>query len=111
MPATPVIDVERLNVTCGDFAAVRDLSFHVQRCEFHALLGTNGAGKTSATAVYGGPEPLILDEPTTGLDIQSRDAPWAALDRLRDEGSTIVLTPRCSPNSAASATSRWEPRR
>ncbi|TDC91572.1 ABC transporter ATP-binding protein [Actinomadura sp. 7K507] len=187
MPATPVIDVERLNVTYGDFAAVRDLSFHVRRGEFYALLGTNGAGKTStlevveghrraasgtvrifgespqdrravrprtgimlqesgfspdltvresvgligalsgrrddvdrvlgiagltrkagtrvsqlsggekrrldfATAVYGGPELVILDEPTTGLDIQSRDALWAAVDRLRDEGSTIVLT-------------------
>lgn len=45
-----------------------------------------------ATAVYGGPELVILDEPTTGLDIQSRDALWAAVDRLRDEGSTVVLT-------------------
>ena len=29
---------------------------------------------------------MILDEPTTGLDIQSRDALWAAVDRLRDAG-------------------------
>jgi ABC-2 type transport system ATP-binding protein len=35
---------------------------------------------------------VILDEPTTGLDIQSRDALWAAVDRLRDDGSTVVLT-------------------
>lgn len=45
-----------------------------------------------ATAVYGGPELVILDEPTTGLDVQSRDALWDAVDRLRDEGATIVLT-------------------
>ena len=45
-----------------------------------------------ATAVYGGPELVILDEPTTGLDIQSRDALWAAVDRLREDGSTVVLT-------------------
>jgi len=45
-----------------------------------------------ATAIYGGPELVILDEPTTGLDIQSRDDLWAAVDKLRDEGSTVVLT-------------------
>jgi ABC-2 type transport system ATP-binding protein len=187
MPVSPVIDVEGLTVAYGEFTAVRDLSFHVQHGELYALLGTNGAGKTStlevveghrrptsgtvrifgenpqdrpavrprtgimlqdsgfspdltvresvgligtlsgrrddvdrvlgvaglsrrastsvsqlsggekrrldfATAVYGGPELVILDEPTTGLDIQSRDALWAAVDRLREEGSTVVLT-------------------
>ncbi|MFN3600978.1 MAG: ABC transporter ATP-binding protein [Dietzia sp.] len=187
MPASPVIEVEGLTVTYGDFTAVRDLSFQVRHGELYALLGTNGAGKTStlevveghhratsgavrvfgesprnrqavrprtgimlqenglapdltvresvgligdlsgrsddvdrvlgvaglthkastsvsqlsggekrrvdfATAVYGGPELVILDEPTTGLDIQSRDALWAAVDRMREEGSTVVLT-------------------
>ncbi|WP_104106329.1 ABC transporter ATP-binding protein [Nocardioides sp. 616] len=187
MSASPVIDVAHLNVTYADFSAVKDLSFQVERGELYALLGTNGAGKTStlevieghrraasgtvrifgespqdrgavrprmgimlqesgfspdltvresvgligalsgrsddvdrvldlsgltrkkdtkvsqlsggekrrldfATAVYGGPALVILDEPTTGLDIQSRDALWAAVDKLRDEGSTIVLT-------------------
>jgi len=187
MSASPVIEVERLNVTYGDFTAVRDLSFQVRRGELYALLGTNGAGKTStlevieghrratsgtarifgaspqdrrtvrprmgvmlqesgfspdltvresvgligslsgrrddvdrvlgvagltrktgtqvsqlsggekrrldfATAVYGEPDLVILDEPTTGLDIQSRDALWNAVDRLRDQGSTVVLT-------------------
>ncbi|GAB3720225.1 ABC transporter ATP-binding protein [Nocardiopsis nanhaiensis] len=187
MSSTPVIDVERLNLEYGDFHAVKDLSFHVRRGEFYALLGTNGAGKTSAletveghraatsgtvrvfgenprdrrsvrprtgimlqesgfspdltvresvrligtltrradsvervlgvvdltgksgtkvsqlsggekrrldfaTAVYGTPELIFLDEPTTGLDIQSRDDLWDAVDRLREDGSTVVLT-------------------
>jgi ABC-2 type transport system ATP-binding protein len=187
MTSTPVIDVDRLNLKYGDFHAVKDLSFQVRRGEFYALLGTNGAGKTStletieghraptsgtvrvlgqsprdraavrpkmgimlqesgfspdltvkesvrlignltqrtdrvervlgivdlankagtkvsqlsggekrrldfATAVYGTPELVFLDEPTTGLDIQSRDALWDAVDKLREDGSTIVLT-------------------
>ncbi|WP_326955624.1 ABC transporter ATP-binding protein [Amycolatopsis sp. NBC_01286] len=187
MSTTPVIDVDHLNLTYGGFHAVRDLSFQVERGELYALLGTNGAGKTStletveghraptsgavrvfgksprdraavrprmgimlqesgfspdltvresvrligslteradnvervlgivdltrkagtkvsqlsggekrrldfATAVYGTPELIFLDEPTTGLDIQSRDALWDAVDRLREDGSTIVLT-------------------
>ena len=45
-----------------------------------------------ATAVYGRPELIFLDEPTTGLDIQSRDALWNAVEQLRDDGSTVVLT-------------------
>lgn len=45
-----------------------------------------------ATAVYGRPELIFLDEPTTGLDIQSRDALWEAVTQLRTDGSTVVLT-------------------
>ncbi|MDG4795755.1 ABC transporter ATP-binding protein [Micromonospora sp. WMMD1082] len=187
MSTTPVIEVDRLNLRYGEFHAVKDLSFEVRRGELYALLGTNGAGKTStletveghrtptsgfvrvfgrspqdrrvvrprmgvmlqesgfspdltvresvrlignltrraddvdrvldivdltsragrrvsqlsggekrrldfATAVYGTPELIFLDEPTTGLDIQSRDDLWATVDRLRENGATIVLT-------------------
>ena len=187
MANTTVIDVQRLNVRYGDFHAVKDLSFQVNRGELYALLGTNGAGKTStletieghravtsgevlvfghdprdrravrprmgvmlqesgftpdltvresvrligaltrrtddvgrvlavvdltrkadtkvaqlsggekrrldfATAVYGTPELVFLDEPTTGLDIRSRDELWAAVERMREAGSTVVLT-------------------
>jgi ABC-2 type transport system ATP-binding protein len=185
--STPVIEVDQLNLKYGDFHAVKNLSFEVRPGELYALLGTNGAGKTSAletveghrqatsgtvrvfghdpgdrkavrprmgimlqesgfspdltvresvnligqltarrddtgrvldvvgltrkagtlvsqlsggekrrldfaTAVYGTPELIFLDEPTTGLDIQSRDSLWESVDRLRENGSTIVLT-------------------
>ncbi|MFY1674094.1 ABC transporter ATP-binding protein [Plantactinospora sp. WMMB334] len=187
MSSTPVIEVEGLNVTFGDFRAVKDLSFEVRRGELYALLGTNGAGKTStletveghrtptsgtvrvfghsprdrqvvrprmgvmlqesgfspdltvaesvrligrltrrtdrvdrvldvvdltakaatkvsqlsggekrrldfATAVYGTPDLIFLDEPTTGLDVQSREDLWTTVERLRENGATIVLT-------------------
>ncbi len=35
---------------------------------------------------------MFLDEPTTGLDIQTRDAVWDVVEELRAQGSTIVLT-------------------
>ncbi len=38
------------------------------------------------------PRLLILDEPTTGLDPQSRARIWDEVRRLRDEGVTIFLT-------------------
>ncbi|MGO1317821.1 MAG: ABC transporter ATP-binding protein [Cellulomonadaceae bacterium] len=187
MPTTPVIDVDNLTVRYGDFLAVANLSFQVERGEIYALLGTNGAGKTStlevieghrtassgsvrvfghapsdrravrprtgimlqesgfapdltvsetvalfgrlsgrsdtvdrvlrlvdlthkagnrvsqlsggekrrldfATVVYGRPELIFLDEPTTGLDIQARDLLWDAVEQLRADGTTVVLT-------------------
>jgi ABC-2 type transport system ATP-binding protein len=38
------------------------------------------------------PEILFLDEPTTGLDPQSRAALWEQIRRLRQDGTTVVLT-------------------
>ncbi len=38
------------------------------------------------------PAVLVLDEPTVGLDIESRTAVWKFLQQLRQEGTTILLT-------------------
>ncbi len=43
-------------------------------------------------ALVGDPELLFLDEPTTGLDPQSRRQLWALLQRYGAGGGTIVLT-------------------
>jgi ABC-2 type transport system ATP-binding protein len=46
-----------------------------------------------ALALVHSPSILFLDEPTTGLDIQSRLALWAEVERLaREEGVTVFLT-------------------
>ena len=45
-----------------------------------------------ACALVGDPELLFLDEPTTGLDPQSRRALWEVLRELRARGRTILLT-------------------
>jgi ABC-2 type transport system ATP-binding protein len=46
-----------------------------------------------ALALIHGPSILFLDEPTTGLDPQSRTALWEEVGRLaRDEGVTVFLT-------------------
>jgi ABC-2 type transport system ATP-binding protein len=46
-----------------------------------------------ALALVHGPRILFLDEPTTGLDLQSRSALWEEVARLaRDEGMTVFLT-------------------
>lgn len=38
------------------------------------------------------PAVLVLDEPTVGLDIESRSAVWKFLRQLREQGTTILLT-------------------
>ncbi len=46
-----------------------------------------------ALALVHSPRILFLDEPTTGLDLQSRAALWEEVSRLaRDEGMTVFLT-------------------
>jgi ABC-2 type transport system ATP-binding protein len=38
------------------------------------------------------PSVLVLDEPTVGLDIESRAVIWAVLRQLRDGGTTVLLS-------------------
>ena len=45
-----------------------------------------------ALGLVGDPEVLFLDEPTTGLDPQSRRALWDTIAALRARGRTVVLT-------------------
>ncbi len=45
-----------------------------------------------ACALVGDPDLLFLDEPTTGLDPQSRRQLWDIIRTLREQGRTILLT-------------------
>lgn len=38
------------------------------------------------------PKILILDEPTTGLDVQSRFGMWESIKKLNEKGITVILT-------------------
>jgi ABC-2 type transport system ATP-binding protein len=45
-----------------------------------------------ACALVGDPDILFLDEPTTGLDPQSRRQLWGVIERFKGGGGTVVLT-------------------
>jgi len=45
-----------------------------------------------ACALVGDPEILFLDEPTTGLDPQSRRQLWGLIEMFKSEGRTVLLT-------------------
>jgi ABC-2 type transport system ATP-binding protein len=59
------------------------------------VIGLSGGQKQRlalACALVGDPELLFLDEPTTGLDPQSRRQLWTLVEGLKADGRTIVLT-------------------
>ena len=45
-----------------------------------------------ALGIIGNPELLFLDEPTTGFDPEARRSFWALIEKLRGNGTTILLT-------------------
>ncbi|MDO4912868.1 MAG: ABC transporter ATP-binding protein [Lactobacillus sp.] len=45
-----------------------------------------------ALTLSGNPDIIFLDEPTTGMDPDSRVKFWKAIDQLKDQGKTFVIT-------------------
>jgi ABC-2 type transport system ATP-binding protein len=57
-----------------------------------ALSGGEQRRVDLACTLMGLPEVVMLDEPTTGLDPESRRRVWRLIRNLRDEGATVLLT-------------------
>jgi ABC-2 type transport system ATP-binding protein len=60
------------------------------------LIGTYSGGMKKRLDLAAGllhqPKILILDEPTVGLDIESRQMMWKFLQEIKTKGTTVVLT-------------------
>lgn len=59
---------------------------------YGALSGGQQRRVQFALALCGRPRLLFLDEPTTGLDIEARQAVWAAIRELVADGCAVLLT-------------------
>jgi ABC-2 type transport system ATP-binding protein len=85
LPAAAIED--RLNELIGSLAMEEWID---RRC------GTYSGGMRRRLDLSAGllhrPSVLVLDEPTVGLDIESRTAIWQVLRDLRDSGTTILLS-------------------
>ena len=64
----------------------------VARTRVRRLSGGQRQRLALACAIVGEPELVFLDEPTAGLDPQSRLAVWDLVRELREQGTSIVLT-------------------
>ena len=62
------------------------------KASVYALSGGMAQRLMVARAIFHRPAVLFLDEPTAGLDPQSRLALWELLAELNREGQTVVLT-------------------
>ncbi len=79
-PLPPGALMERLGLT------------HVARTPYRRLSGGEQQKLALACALVGRPEVAFLDEPTTGLDPESRIGVWKFLTELRDSGVGIVMS-------------------
>ena len=60
--------------------------------KFHHLSGGMQRRLVVARAMLSDPEILLLDEPTTGLDPQTRRQVWESIKNLKEAGKTVLLT-------------------
>lgn len=88
-----VVSVQNFHKTYGDFVAVDDVSFEVERGEIFGLLGPNGAGKTSTLECLEG-----LRTPNGGsLRVAGID-PTQQVRQLRDVMGVQLQTSGLPPN-------------
>ncbi len=71
-----------------EFAQLTDKA----KSKVDALSGGMKRRLTIARALINDPSILLLDEPTTGLDPQARHILWDRLFRLKEQGTTLLLT-------------------
>lgn len=64
----------------------------VANTTYRRLSGGQQQRLSLALAIIGRPELLFLDEPTAGMDAQSRIAVWDLINAMKRDGTTIVLT-------------------
>ncbi|HWR85392.1 MAG TPA: ABC transporter ATP-binding protein [Rhodoglobus sp.] len=78
-------------VPTGELAEEFGLTELLRR-QVGSLSGGQKRRLSVALAFVGRPRLVLLDEPTTGLDVDARRTLWAALRRQHEAGATVVLT-------------------
>ncbi len=64
----------------------------ILRRQTGGLSGGQGRSLAVALAFVGNPDLVFLDEPTTGLDVETRKGIWQAILEYRAAGGTVILT-------------------
>lgn len=64
----------------------------VEKTTYRRLSGGQQQRLSLALAMIGRPELIFLDEPTAGMDAQSRLAVWDIISAMKRDGVTVILT-------------------
>lgn len=62
------------------------------RAKFKELSGGQKQRFSVATTLINEPRIIFLDEPTTGLDPQARRSLWELVKKIRERGTTVIIT-------------------
>lgn len=70
-----------------------DLDFiqHLNK-PLNAFSGGNKRKLSTCLALLGGPQLILLDEPTTGIDPEAKRKLWDVINRIRNSGRSVVIT-------------------
>ncbi len=102
--STSLLDYQTVKEALQMFAALydktRDLDELIELCHLREFIDRDtrklSGGQRQrlllAIALVNDPELVFLDEPTTGLDPQSRRNFWHLIESIRQSGKTIILT-------------------
>lgn len=80
-----------VEVDCMEILNLVDLK-EKAKFKYTKLSGGQQQRFSIATTLINKPKIIFLDEPTTGLDPQARRNLWELIEKIRKEGTTIVLT-------------------
>lgn len=91
---------EQLEMTAGYYTSPREIEETIELTGLREKADSRAARLSGgqrrrldvALALIGDPDLIFLDEPTTGFDPEARREAWAAIDKMRGLGKTIVLT-------------------
>lgn len=68
------------------------LGLDTVRASYRRMSGGEKQRLALACAIVGRPDLVFLDEPSAGMDPQTRLAAWDLVEQLRRDGATVVLT-------------------
>lgn len=91
---------ELLHFVQAHYPKKRDLKELIQKLKLESFLSRKAGGLSGgekrrlglAMALCGDPEVVFLDEPTTGMDVESRRELWNIIESLIKENRSVVLT-------------------
>ena len=84
--ANKLLEVEDINVYYGAIHAIKDVSFEVHEGEIVALIGANGAGKSTTLKTLSG----LLRSSTGSIEFMGEDIMHVPADKLVERGLAHV---------------------